>query len=222
MDSPLKPIDIRSIIKLFTECFSLFGSSFLIYFITNFPKYYIDITMDVEIQGYYGYISMPVFVIELLNCFIYQPQIVKLANEWNKRNFIMVKKRYCQQIVCIILLSVLVEIIVYICGVEILSLVFGTDISIYKKELLIIMLAGCAFSIVSYSGVILTTMRKQKIYFCNMLLVSLLTLVVLEFIKFKELRSIVFFYVIVMIILSIVNVFSVVVYMKKAKKEKMI
>ena len=56
--------------KLLLTCLPICISSFLTFFLNNMSKYIIDISLtDVE-QAYYGYISMPIFVIYLFANFI--------------------------------------------------------------------------------------------------------------------------------------------------------
>ena len=67
------------------ECFPLFGSTFLIMYIGNAPKYAIDSVLSNQDQASFNYVFMPVFVISLLSNFIYQPVLNKLAVIWNQR-----------------------------------------------------------------------------------------------------------------------------------------
>lgn len=80
----------------------VFISGFLSLYIVNAPKYAIDRYLPQEQQAYYGFLTMPVFVVSLLNTFLYQPILTSLAVEWGegkKKEFI---DRIQQQIVFIL------------------------------------------------------------------------------------------------------------------------
>ena len=78
-------LSFRKIGAMLWECFPLFGSTFLIMYIGNAPKYAIDSVLSNQDQASFNYVFMPVFVISLLSNFIYQPVLNKLAVIWNQR-----------------------------------------------------------------------------------------------------------------------------------------
>ena len=69
-------INVRHLLQI---CFPLFLGSFLAFYIGNAPKYSIDSVLNDELQACYGFIAMPVFVIGLLNNFIFNPMILTTA-----------------------------------------------------------------------------------------------------------------------------------------------
>ena len=76
------------------------------FYILNAPKYAIDALLSSELQAYYGFISMPVFVIGLLNNFVFQPILTTVANCYetkNKDQFFQLIKR---QIVVILIITI--------------------------------------------------------------------------------------------------------------------
>lgn len=160
--------------KLVKQCFALFLTSFLVYYVTNAPKYAIDRCLTEDMQAYYGYISMPVFVVELLNCFLYQPQMVELAKEWKQQDWERFDKRVMKQSLYIMGLTILCVAGAYLFGIPILSVLYGVDLFMFKDELILLMMAGGGLAFVGYSGVLLTIMRKQTVFLINILVVSLL------------------------------------------------
>ena len=64
-------VDKKSVLFLLRDCFPLFAGSFLAQYIGNAPKYAIDAQLSDELQAYYGFIAMPVFIIGLLNNVIF-------------------------------------------------------------------------------------------------------------------------------------------------------
>ncbi|MCM1156742.1 MAG: lipopolysaccharide biosynthesis protein [Roseburia sp.] len=155
------------------QCFPLFAVAFMTFYVSNAPKYAIDRYMTAEIQACYGFIAMPVFAIELLNGFIYQPTLVQTATEWNNKEYGSFLKRVKMQCCIIIALTVVCISGAALLGIPVLSLVYNTDLSAYKTELLILLLGGGFLAFVGYFFVILTTMRKQKNIMCGYLFVSI-------------------------------------------------
>ena len=63
-------IDIGNIYLLLKNCFPLFAGNFLSFYIANAPRYAIDSVLNDEQQACYGFIFMPVFVIDLIPYYI--------------------------------------------------------------------------------------------------------------------------------------------------------
>ena len=72
-------IDIGNIYLLLKNCFPLFAGNFLSFYIANAPRYAIDSVLNDEQQACYGFIFMPVFVIGLLNDFIFNPILYRMS-----------------------------------------------------------------------------------------------------------------------------------------------
>ncbi len=175
----LKPAagDAVRIRSLLFCCFPLFGNAFLSFYVNNTPKYAIDACMSDEVQACYGFVAMPVFVIGLLNNFIYQPTLVNMALEWRERKLVQLVKRIQRQILIIIGLTVICLIGAYLLGIPVLSLLYSTDLTDYKTVLMILLLASGFLALAGYLGVILVIMRCQKemlITYCVVALTALL------------------------------------------------
>ena len=69
---------------LLKVCFPLFAGAFLSFYIGNAPKYAIDAMLTDELQACYGFIAMPVFVVGLLNNFIFNPILFRMSMLWKK------------------------------------------------------------------------------------------------------------------------------------------
>lgn len=203
---PKLQIDGSQLFSLIRQCMALFLSSFLTYYITNAPKYAIDRYLSEDIQAYYGYVSMPVFVVELLNCFLYQPHMVDLADEWNGGQRKSFNKRIYKQYIVIILLTVICVVGAYLLGTPILSYIYGVELGAYRSELVILMIAGGALAFVGYTSVLLTVMRKQGLLLYNMLFIAVLALMGFGKIvqKFGMMGS-VMYYLFLMFLLALLN-----------------
>ena len=174
----------KGILKLLYTCTPLAVSGFCSFYIINAPKYAIDTYLNDTIQACYGFIAMPVFIIGLLNSFIYAPTIVSIAEEWNNGSYLNIKRRIARQFVIIIGITLFCIAGAYFLGIPVLSLLYKTDLIQYKTSLLIL-LAGSGFLAVSgYFGIILITMRKQRqMMYCYIIVAILAKLLSGIFVK---------------------------------------
>ena len=169
-----KTFEIKNVKNIFVECFPLFIASYLVIYIGNAPKYAIDKVMSSEAQACFTYIFMPVFVISLLSQFVYQPVISKMALLWHEKKISQFNKLILRQIALILLLSVAAIIGGYLLGIPVLSLIYGVDLTDYKKALVILLIGGGALAIVNFLQMIITVTRKQKLLNIGYLLAFLL------------------------------------------------
>lgn len=148
--------------QLLKTVFSLFGISFLALYVNNAPKYAIDACLSDEIQACYGFVAMPVFVIGLLNNFVYQPTLVPMAVEWEEKQSRKFRHRIFRQLGVIGALSLVCLAGAWAVGIPVLSWLYHTDLSAYKQELMILLAAGGFLAVSGYLSVVLTIMRCQK------------------------------------------------------------
>lgn len=215
---PAIAIERCRIWNLGKQCFALFFVSFLTYYVTNAPKYAIDNYLSEDMQAYYGYISMPVFVVELLNCFLYQPHMVDLANEWNGRQYKEFHKRTFRQYFMILCLTVLCVAGAYLLGVPILSCIYGIGLEQYRNELMMLMVAGGALAFVGYTSVLLTVMRKQNLLLYNMLIITVLAVIGFGgMVQKAGMMGGIIYYLFLMILLAVLNYCCTMVIERKCK-----
>ncbi|WP_418467612.1 lipopolysaccharide biosynthesis protein, partial [Faecalibacillus faecis] len=163
--------------RILKDCFPIFAGSFLSFYILNAPKYAIDALLSSELQAYYGFISMPVFVIGLLNNFVFQPILTTVANCYetkNKDQFFQLIKR---QIVVILIITIVALIGSYVLGIPVLSILYNCDLSNYKVDLLILMLGGGILAYVGFLTTIITLMRNQNIILIGYVIGGVLAIV---------------------------------------------
>lgn len=179
----IKRIEIRlileqkqNVIKILFECFPLFLSAFYCYYVANGPKYVIDAVMSDEIQAYYTFIAFPVFAIELVNNFIYQPLVVGYANDWKENRFLSLSKKIYKQVLIIIILTMLFVLGGYICGIQILSFMFSTNLIQYKTEMLILLLSGGFLAVIGFLSTVLITMRYSILMIAGYTVVSFISM----------------------------------------------
>lgn len=165
---------MRLLLKL---CFPLFAGAFLSFYIGNAPKYAIDATLSDDLQACYGFIAMPVFVIGLLNSFIFNPMLYKLTRLWNSGK---VKKFVIQTILqsgIVFLITIICIGGAYLLGIPVLSWLYNTDLSPYKTELLILLLGGGFLGLSGLLSAFITIIRCQKWIMWGYLFIAILAFI---------------------------------------------
>lgn len=167
------------IISLLITCFPLFVMSFLGIYISNAPKYAIDNYLSEETQAYYGIISMPLFVINLLSGVVYRPKLLYMAKLWNSNN----KKKFIQlvrkQINNILLISILIIEGGLKIGLKILEAVYGISLGTLKREFGILLIGGGIVALYNFLTACLTIVRKQSF----VLIISIIVMVLASIIS---------------------------------------
>ena len=147
---------------LMRECFPVCAANFLSFYLINEPKYAIDAAMDETAQACYNFIAMPVFVIQLLNMFLYQPMLIRMTASWEngrKKEFLGYFGRICGALAMI---SAPILLAAWIFGIPVLSWLYATDLSALRTELLLIMTGGIFLAFNGFYCAVLTIMRKQR------------------------------------------------------------
>lgn len=167
-------------IKLLAQAFPLFAAAFLQMYQINAPKYAIDLLLNDEMQAIYGYLFMPVAVINLFSLFLYRPMVTTLSKAYWDGDYKTFTRIIWRQIAMIAGLGFAIVAGGYLLGLPLLSILFSTNLLPYRGEFLIA-LTGGVFSAFNYFGYyILAVMRKQRFLMMAYLAVSLLSLVFVE------------------------------------------
>lgn len=152
----------RKIYMLLKENFGLFIGSFTMLYIANAPKYAIDKYMDDTMQACYNYIFMPVYVVSVLNTFIYQPILTKLADICERKELKEFNSVFFKQLLLILSLGSGILIVCFFIGIPILSIFYNINLSDYKIQLLLLILGSIFLAVLGYLGVVITILRKQN------------------------------------------------------------
>lgn len=161
-NAEILPIRNEKVKKLLKTCMPLCIGTTLSIYIGNVPKYMIDAYMSEEIQAIFGYIMMPVFVIMLLNQFIYQPMVKGLGDLWDNRDFHSFKKSIIKQCLIVVGLTFIVIIGGLLLGLPVLGMMYNVNLSAYKSEFFVLLLGGSFYALAYYLNVPITTIRRQN------------------------------------------------------------
>ena len=157
--SPVRPGKLAGLMR---ACFPVCAANFLSFYIINEPKYAIDAVMDETAQACYNFIAMPVFVIQLLNMFMYQPLLIRMTQSYEKRerkDFL----GYFRKITAgLLLIAVPVLLTAWLLGIPVLSALYATDLSAYRIDLMILLAGGVFLAFNGFYCAVLTIMRAQN------------------------------------------------------------
>ena len=155
-------IDIGNIYLLLKNCFPLFAGNFLSFYIANAPRYAIDSVLNDEQQACYGFIFMPVFVIGLLNDFIFNPILYRMSVLWNNREIKKFIARIFLQLGIVVLITFICILVAFWFGIPVLSFLYNTDLSPYRTELVILLLGGGFWGLSGLLNAVITIIRYQN------------------------------------------------------------
>lgn len=211
----------NNVCLLLKSCLPVFLSSFLAFYIGNAPKYAIDAQLTDELQACYGFIAMPVFVIGLLNSFIFNPILFRISCLWNDKKIHEFVKNIVIQVVIVAGITIVCIFGAYILGIPILSILYSTDLSLYKTELLVLLLGGGFLGLSGVLTAVITIMRYQ-----NALVVGYMIVAVIAFllsnsvVKKYEMMGAAVLYVGLMFMLCMGFIIILIIGLKKASRRE--
>lgn len=214
-----KEADSLNWMSILKKCTPLFAGAFFMIYLTNSPKYAIEACLSDEIQACYGFVSMPVFVIELLNNFIYQPKLVKIARSWENKQLTEFKRYLIIQCCALLMITGLCIIGAYWVGIPILSLMYNTDLTQYKFVLILVLIGGGFLALTGFFAVLLTVMRKQDWMMYGYIVVSLLALVTMNTCvsKFGVVGGAILFDILIFVLTALLLAFVIISYNRRKK-----
>ena len=153
---------LRDAAVLMRVCFPVCAANFLSFYLINAPKYAIDAAMNETAQAQYNFIAMPVFVIQLLGMFVYQPVLVRMTLSWNRADKKGFLRDFLRITAGLLIIAALCLGGAYVIGIPVLSMLYATDLSALKPELLLILAGGVFLAMNGFYSAVLTLMREQN------------------------------------------------------------
>lgn len=205
--------------RITRECFPLFAGSFLLLYVGNAPKYAIDALLDDKSQACFNFIFMPVFAIGLLANFIFNPILVRLAEEWNTGNIKKFKKTVVRQLFVIAGITLLAVTVALTIGCPVLGMLFGADLSDSKFSLTVLMLGGGMLALANFFTVVVTVVRGQKHLLAGYVLTALAAkLLSAHFVKTYGVPGAALMYTALMTMISLIFTVVLVLCVKKGRE----
>ena len=153
----------------------------------------------------------------MLAGFVFNPIIAKMSLHWHENDIKSFNKIIKKELLIILLLILVCEIGGYILGIPVLSLLYHTDLTNYKTELLILLLGGGLFAISWFFVTVLTIMRKQNYTACGYIIVAILAFILSPaFVKKYEIIGASLLYLVLMFLLC--AIFSLPIIIKRKTK----
>ena len=171
----------KKVFSLLFTCAPLFAAAFLLFYISNSPKYAIDAVMGDTAQAYYGYIAMPVFVVTLLASFIYNPMVSSLAQQWSRGEITAFISRFVILGFSVVGITLLCVFLAWLAGVPVLNFLYNTDLSAYLFDLIVLVAGGGFLALSALFTMGITIIRFQKSLIWGYALVAIYALVVSAF-----------------------------------------
>jgi O-antigen/teichoic acid export membrane protein len=184
MDRPIIDFEKKShgtfaLWQLMAVCLPVCLANLLSFYLTNAPKYAIDGFMDETAQAKYNFIAMPVFIIQLMNMFIYQPVLVKMAIAWTSEDYRKFTQYFRKIMLALAGIAAVVLLASWLFGIPVLSLLYATDLTDLRIEFMIIMVSSIFLALSGFYNALLTVMRHQNaippVYVIGSILSLLLT-----------------------------------------------
>ena len=167
-----------SIVKIFKSGFYTFAIAFLGVYLLNAPKYAIDSYLGNDLQTIFGIIVMPATVVGLVAQFLIHPYLNQILKFYENKDLKNLNKLTLKLILAIFVFGVISSILAYTLGPEVLGIIYGIDLSLYRVSLLIIIISATIYTIgVIYSS-ILTTIRDTFSQFIIYIILSIFAYII--------------------------------------------
>ncbi len=171
-------VNMNNVFKIFKYGFFTFAITFLGMYILNAPKYAIDSYLEENYQTVFGIIVMPATVIGMVAQFLIHPYLNKILALYESKNIKALNKLTLNLVFAIVGFGIISSMLAYFLGTQVLGLVYGIDLSEYKLQLLIIIIAATLYTISIIYSSILTTIRETHSQFIIYIIVSIFALIV--------------------------------------------
>ena len=195
--------NMPNIQNLAIACFPLFVNSFLLMYINNEAKYAVRDYLGNAILAKFNYLYMIAFVINMFSSVILKPIINQLSELYMNKELKKIIKILARQGLLILGLTVCCIIGAYLLGTQILSIVYHTDLTMYKMELCILILGGACTALYQVFQNIIIVMRHQYSCLIGCTITSAFTFVITPmFVKSMGISGGAFSYLATMLLMS--------------------
>ncbi|MBR6403593.1 MAG: lipopolysaccharide biosynthesis protein [Eubacterium sp.] len=214
-----EPYDMKRVWKLLLVTLPLCIGGFLTLYIGAAPRNAIDRLLDDQTQAIYGFIAMPVFVVQLLVMFIFNPMMYSISCLWNDGKINDYLKQCFKQIGFVVVVAIVCIVGAWLLGIPVLSVFYNTDLTPYKTDLMIMMIGSGFLGLAGLMANLLTIMRYQNAILGGYALTSLFALLFSNrFVEKNGMRGAVNIYLILLVILCTIFVMEFIYGVIEARK----
>jgi len=165
----------NEIIYLLKDGFYIFGTTLLSSYLVNASKYALNSYGNNKDQAVFGIIIMPATVMVLAGQYLIHPYLMKLTLLFRKREFAILTNLVKKILIILIGIGVIGIMAAYLIGIPFLEIIYGTELSSYKMELIIVIIGAICYGIVSILINVLTVMHSNKIQLLGFSVNTLIT-----------------------------------------------
>ena len=175
--------DVRAIKTLTYNIWPFIIGSFTFSFVVSTPKYFLESLWTDETVAMYSIFLLPVTLLALLsNSFFSGAEITKSAEIFSAGSAKALSQRLNKQILLALCFSAAMFLCLFTFGIPLFSWMYGTDLSPYSREYLIMGFGGVMVSVKAALGACMTVLRKQRTSLLINVTVSLVTVPVTWFV----------------------------------------
>ena len=208
--------------KIIKICFSLFIYGFLLTLVFNEAKLaisgaYAKGIVETGAQRDYNILFMPVFFMSLC-ILVVRPLITQMAELWQKKQFQIFYKMFVKIVLVTLSIGVVITLLTYLIGVNVLGVIFGLNLLDYRLQLTILVLSGVLYSFSIILENILIIMRKHHyLLFVYILMFIVTKLITTELVNKYQIMGASISFCIAMMVYAIgsITIFSIIKYRKK-------
>ncbi len=204
--SERKPLEMKKVGKQLLTTFPLALGALLITYIGIAPRSALDAVLnDDVINAIYNYLVMPVFVVQMMVTFVFNPRIYFISCLWNDGKISEFIKETLKQVAFVVAITIICIIGAALLGVPVLSAIFNVDLAPYKMDLLIMLVGSGCLGLGTLLANLLTVMRYQNAILVGYAITSLVALFLSDQAVIRYgIRGAVVFYVAILFLLSVI------------------
>ncbi len=155
-------ISFQRMDALIRDVFPLFIAAFIMSYISNAPKYAIDVFCSDILQNKYSILFMPAFVVNLFSIFVFRPVLVDMTKRWNQHDIAGLMRYIKKSVFFIIAMTIVCIVGGILVGIPVLSIIYRVDLSTDKLVLIVVMIYGGFSAFNTYFYYVITVMRAQN------------------------------------------------------------
>ena len=169
--------------------------------LVNASKYAINNIGNDEAQAIYGIIIMPATAMTLVGHYLIQPFLVQLSELYMQKKAKEFQRILLKNSGILMIVGLIGVILVETIGIPILELIYNTALSVYKKELVMVILGAVCYAIFTLFMNALVIMHKNRIQFVDLLIIGVVVMFSAgKFVQFGSVTGAVILYMISMFV----------------------
>lgn len=194
----------KNVINILKKGFFVFSISFLGMYVLNAPKYAIDTYLTSDIQTIFGIIVMPATVVGLIAQFLIHPYLNQIVELYENRDLKKLKQLILKLILVVVGFGIFASFLGYVIGTQVLGIIYGLDLSMYKLGLAVIIISATLYTIGTLYSAVLTTVRETVSQFIIYAIVAISAYILSGmFTKTWEINGAIIAYLLIMALQSI-------------------